>query len=631
MRFRLCILILLTMLATTFAGSSLYAQKSKKKQQQEEPPTEMTPEVTQKIMLKHDPRNFRKPNIRKELDTSREKPWSSKHTGHRPDSLAEPIDIVKDTTMEIIPGRTMIYLERSNLVRFDNELMPDIQILEGDVLLRHEDALLWCDSAYLNQVTNSFEAFGHVKMKQADTLTITAKHLIYHGDTKIAYLHQNVKMRNRKVTLETDTLTYERGTNIGYYTCGGVLNDERNHLVSKHGYYHSDTKLAEFKYDVVGTNEDSRIESDTLTYNTDNKVAGIVGPTIIYHQAHDDPDSVLTVIHSSRGWYDTNANQAELLDHSLIIHDKHNFITSDTIFYDNKKGYGKMFTNMETNDTTNKMILQGNYGFYQEEGEIMLATDSARIIDYSRKDSLFAHADTLYSFAVDTNKVALAYHNGRIYSNDFQAVSDSIVFNTVDSITHLMQLPIAWQDSMQITGDTIRIYPKGDEIDHIHVKGNAIIVQQEDTIHFSQISGKDIIAYVLDGDIEHLEVMGNAESIMYPKEDDGTLIGLNKMMSSYIHAFFRDGDIWKVKVFPSPQANMYPMEQINEGMLKLANFTWQIEVRPKDKQDIFSRPKRATREELEAQKRAIREQEKAEKRKKRLEDATNSDNQEQEE
>ena len=131
--------------------------------------------------------------------------------------------------------------------------------------------------------------------------------------------------------------------------------------------------------------------------------------------------------------------------------------------------------------------------------------------------------------------------------------------------------------------------------------------------------------------MEHIEVIGNAESIMFPKEDDGTLIGLNKMASSYIYAYFRNGDIWKVKVFPSPQANMYPMDQVHEGMLKLANFTWQIEVRPKDRDDIFNRPKRATKEELEAQRREIREREKAEKRKKRMEDASDSDNQEQEE
>lgn len=575
---------------------------------------------------------FHKARFNGAMDPSRNRPWSSKRGHNHPDTLATPQDIVKDTTMNIPKGRTMIYLEHSDLVRFDQEMKPDTMILEGNVLFRHDDALLWCDSAYLNQVTNSFEAFGRVKMKQADTLTITARHLIYDGNTKTAYLHEKVKMQNRKVTLETDSMTYERERDLGYYTCGGVLKDERNKLVSRHGYYHTDTKLAEFKYNVVGTNEDTRMVGDTLTYNTDTKVAGIVGPTEIYYQDHADPDSVLTVIYSSLGWYDTQSDQAELLDHSLIVHDKHNFISSDTLFYDNKKGYGKMFNHMEMNDTTNKMILQGNYGFYQEDGEIMLATDSARIIDYSREDSTFAHADTLYSFAVnDTNKVALAYHNCRVFSKEYQAVCDSIVFNTVDSITHLLQIPILWQDSMQVTGDTIRIYPKNDEIDHIHVKGNAIIVQQEDTIHFDQISGKDIIGYVMDGEMEHIEVIGNAESIMFPKEDDGTLIGLNKMASSYIYAYFRNGDIWKVKVFPSPQANMYPMDQVHEGMLKLANFTWQIEVRPKDRDDIFNRPKRATKEELEAQRREIREREKAEKRKKRMEDASDSDNQEQEE
>jgi len=629
MNFRKFILSFLLLMAMTAICGTLNAQKDDKKQAGS--PTELTPSMAQNVLRQNDPRFFKKPNFRPGMDTKRNHPWSSKRAGHHPDSLATPVDIEKDTTMVVEKGRTMVYLERSELVRFDDEIMPDVQILEGNVLLRHEDALLWCDSAYLNQLTNSFEAFGHVKMKQADTLTITAGHLIYNGDTKIAYLHDKVKMRNRKVTLETDTLTYERDSNIGYYKCGGVLKDEKNKLISRHGYYHSDTKLAEFKYDVVGTNEDTKMVGDTLTYNTDNKVAGIVGPTEIYYQDHKDPDSVLTVIYSSLGWYDTKADQAELLNHSLIIHDKHNFIEGDTIFFDNKKGYGKMFTNMEMNDTTNKMILQGNYGFYQEEGEIMLATDSARIIDYSRPDSVFAHADTLYSFEVnDSNKVALAYHNGRIYSKDYQAVSDSILFNTVDSITHLMQLPILWQDSMQVTGDTIRIYPKGESIDYIHIKGNAIIIQQEDTIYFDQISGKDIFAFVFDGDIEHVEVIGNAESIMFPKEDDGTFIGLNRMQSSYIHAFFRDGDIWKVKVFPSPQANMFPMDQINDGMLKLANFTWQIEARPKDKEDIFNRPKRYTKAELEAQRRAIREKEKAEKRKKRMEDASDSDNQEQE-
>lgn len=568
-----------------------------------------------------------KPGFDRNADVSKKHNWGSlKKQGPRPDSIASPVEIEKDTSIKVEKGKTMIYLERSNLIRFDNEALPDVQVLEGNVLLRHEDAHLYCDSAYLNQVTNSFEAFGRVKMTQGDTLVITAKHLIYNGNTKTAYLHEKVKMKNRDVVLTTDTLTFEREKNLGYYTCGGTLKDKKNTLVSKNGYYHSDTKLAEFKYDVLAYNEDTRIESDTLTYNTSTEIAGMVGPTVIHNIDHDDPDSVETVIYSDLGWYDTANDQAELLNHSQIVHDKHNFLTGDTIFYDNDKGFGKCFHNIEMNDTSNKMMLTGHYGYYQESGEIMLVTDSARIINYQDEDTIFAHADTLYSFAVDTNKVAIAYHNARIYSKEYQAISDSVMFNTIDSVTHLMQIPILWNEEMQVTGDTIRIYPKNeDEIDRMHVKGNAMVVQKEDSIHFDQISGKDLIGYLFDNELEHVEVLGNAESIFFPTDED-QLIGLNKMQSSYMNVYFKDGEVDRIKVFPSPTAVMYPMEQVIEPMLKLANFTWQIEARPKDKDDIFTRPKRATKEEIEAQKKEIREKEKAEKRKKRMENEANSDN-----
>lgn len=582
--------------------------------QGDKPPTELKEAAPR-------PKVFSKPGFLRPVmvNQKRTDPWSSNaRRRHHPDTIAASKPLAKDTTIVIDPGKSLVFLERSNLIRFDNEILPDIQVLEGNVLLRHEGALLYCDSAYLNQSTNSFEAFGRVRMEQGDTLVVTAENLLYDGNRKTAYLRYKVRLRNRNVTLETDSMTYERDINLGYYKCGGTMNDGRTTLLSRHGYYHTDTKMAELKYDVVGYNEDSRIESDTLTYNTDTKVAGLVGPTVIYNQDHDDPDSVLTVIHSDLGWYDTGLDQAELLNHSQVIHDRDNFITGDTIFYDNRNGFGKMFSNIEMNDTTNHMMLRGHYGFYQEDGEIALVTDSACFINYARPDTIFAHADTLYSFAVDSNKVALAYHNGRIYSKQYQAVSDSIVFNTVDSITHLLQIPLFWSDSIQVTGDTVRIYPKGEALDYAHVKGNATIIQQRDSIHFNQISGKDILAYLADSTIEHIEVLGNAESIFYP-EDKGRFIGLNHMTSSSMFAYFLNGDIHRINVFPKPHATLYPMEKINENMLKLANFTWQIETRPKDRDDIFNRPKRASKEELEDQKRDLREKQKAERRKKRAE------------
>ena len=129
-----------------------------------------------------------------------------------------------------------------------------------------------------------------------------------------------------------------------------------------------------------------------------------------------------------------------------------------------------------------------------------------------------------------------------------------------------------------------------------------------------------IIRYCIESNIYDniFDSLEKVESIFYP-EDKGRFIGLNHMTSSSMYAYFKDGEIHRINVFPQPHATLYPMEKIDENMLKLSNFTWQIETRPVDKDDIFNRPKRATKEELEEQKRELREKQKAERRKKRAE------------
>ena len=60
----------------------------------------------------------------------------------------------------------MVYLEHSQTLSFDQERIADAQILNGDVVFRHEDALMYCDSAYFYEKTNSLDAFGHVRFVQ---------------------------------------------------------------------------------------------------------------------------------------------------------------------------------------------------------------------------------------------------------------------------------------------------------------------------------------------------------------------------------------------------------------------------------------------------------------------------------
>ena len=65
---------------------------------------------------------------------------------------------------------SLVFLENSETLTFDEKRLPDAQILRGNVRFRHDSVLMYCDSAYFFEKDNSLHAFGHVHMVQGDTL-----------------------------------------------------------------------------------------------------------------------------------------------------------------------------------------------------------------------------------------------------------------------------------------------------------------------------------------------------------------------------------------------------------------------------------------------------------------------------
>ena len=506
--------------------------------------------------------------------------------------------------------QTLIYLEQSNLVQFDNDNLPNIQVLTGNVILRHDDIYLYCDSAHLNQNTNSFQAFKNVKIQQGDSLTIHSNLLNYNGNTRIAHLYHNVKLIHHEVTLYTDTLTYNRNKDLGYYTCGGKLIDSQNTLTSQHGYYHSNTKTAEFNHNVIGKNTNSTLTSDTLTYNTQTKIATILGPTTIQHT-----DS--TTIYAEQGWYNTTTDQSQLLKNPIINHQNGKTLQGDTIYYNKQTGIGQAYHNITLKDTINKISLHGHYAYHKEQGEISIITDSALMIQYTQNDTTYIHSDTIYTYTQNpNNKTTIAYHNVRLYNKQYQSVCDSLTYSTTDSIIHLMQIPIIWNQDQQITGDTIHIHTHNQDIDKMHIIGNAIMIQQHDTTHYNQVSGKEIIAHIQNQQLNHVNILGNVESIFYPTDQD-QIIGLNSIKSTYMTIHFNQGKLDRFIVYPSPTATMHPISQITPNMLYLPNYTWQNNIRPTSKNDIFRHPQRLTQEQINTQRQEIKQQEQQERKNKR--------------
>ncbi len=496
-----------------------------------------------------------------------------------------------------------VYLVHSDNLHYDQYQNGDAQVLDGNVHFRHNGADLYCDSAHFYETSNSFEAFGHVKMVQGDTLRLTSDYAYYDGTDLLAQARYNVVLKHRKSTLYTDSLDYDRMYNFGNFFEGGKLVDGSSVLTSDWGEYHTDTKMAIFYYDVRLKDKNMYLTTDSLYYDTQTSRAHIVGPSNI--------TSGNSHIYSEDGYYNTKTEQSELFGRS-VIRDGSKTLIGDSVYHNAHDGTNYAFMNVIYNDTLNKNMLMGDYCEYNDSTGYAMSTKKAVAIDYSQKDSLYMHADTfkIFTFNIRTDSVYRkihAYNKVRAYRRDIQAVCDSLVYNSQDSCMTMYKDPIVWNMNQQLFGEEIRVYMKDSTIDHAHVINQAFSVEQmPDSVHFNQVSSKEMKAFFLKGEIRETQAIDNVLIVYYPvDESDSTLIGLNYTETPLMKMFLENRKMKKIWM-EKPTGVLYPMSQIPPDKYFLPQYAWFDYVRPLNKEDIFNwRPKKAGTELKEQKRREI--------------------------
>ncbi len=479
-----------------------------------------------------------------------------------------------------------VYLVHADQLSYNEFENPNAQILNGKVHFKHQGAQLYCDSALFYETSNSFEAFGHVKMYQGDTLSLFSDYAYYDGNEQMAEARRNVVMKHRKnTTLYTDSLNFDRLYNIGYFFEGGKLVDGKTTLTADWGDYDTETKMADFNYNVRMRGKDYYLTSDTLHYDTDKSLAHVTGPSHI--------TSGSSRIYTEDGYYDTRNERSQLYGRSTMRNNGRTMV-GDSVYHDSKKGTSEAFNNVVYIDSINKNMLTGDYCWYDETTGYALATKRAVAIDYSQKDSLYMHADTfkIYTFNINTDSVYRkihAYNKVRAYRIDVQAVCDSLVYNSKDSCMTMYRDPIVWNNNQQLLGEVIEVYMKDSTINRAHVIGQAFSIEQmPDTVHYNQVSSKEMFAYFKHGEIDEAEANDNVLVVYYPvEESDSSLLGLNYTETSRLRMFMENRKMKKIWM-PKAEGVMYPMTQIPPDKKFLPNFAWFDYVRPLDKDDIFN-------------------------------------------
>ena len=475
--------------------------------------------------------------------------------------------------------RTLIHIEHAN--QLHKTAGSEAVRLIGNVHIRHDSTHFYCDSAYYYEAMNSFDAFQNVHIKINDSIDMYSRTMKYDGNTRFAEFFNDVRMMDDSTLLRTEYMTYDRDLHLASYPHHGVTTRGDKKLVSEIGFYRDDMKEFRFFKTVEVTSPKYQLFTDTLFYNTRIEKMWFQGPTTI---VNDD-----NRMEGTHGYYLTERDLA-FLDEDPVMYNKTQEMTADSMLYDRQRGFAKAMNNIQMTDTAYKVILRGQYAEVWEKIGLSFATDSAYAVYYDGGDSLFIASDTMfYHFKTDLNEEEkiIGRRHVRFYKSDMQGQCDTMVYNMADSIIKMRVDPVLWTDNSQITGNHIDIKTANHAIDSLFQKGNAFIISKDSIEGYNQINGNEMVSKFKDNSISHVNVTESSKVISWLREDDGSLIGINKSSSTNMRIEMQDQSISLIKYYQSIDETLYPEENLKEKDRYLEGFIWREDERPKDKEEIF--------------------------------------------
>ncbi|GAA4242434.1 MULTISPECIES: OstA-like protein [Winogradskyella] len=396
----------------------------------------------------------------------------------------------------------------------------------------HEGVNMWCDKAIYYQDQDFIEAFSNVVMKQGDSINMVAKYVEYSGKTQLAFASGDVVLTEPQSTLKTDTLWFNRTRQQAYYNTGGtVVRDSSGTITSQIGRYYMNTSKYQFVKDVVLVNPQYTLNTERLDFYTENGHAYLFGPSTIVGET--------SKVYCERGFYNTNNDTGHFQRNAKIDYENRT-VEGDSLYFDRNKNFASATNNITVTDTLNKSIVKGHYAEVWREKDSMYITKRALAITVQEKDSVYMHADTLLVTGKEDHRITRAFYNVKLYKSDLAGKSDSIHVDHKTGLTQMINLsrfsstdafaiqrkPVLWNIENQMTGDTIHL-----------------------------------ISNVKTEQLDSLKVFNNAFLV---SKDTISKDGFNQIKGQQLIGLFKDNELYNVDVLKNAETIRYLRNDDNE-------------------------------------------------------------------
>lgn len=487
-------------------------------------------------------------------------------------------------------GKFVQVIKANKFIRIKQEVGGDLNLLVGNVLMKQNNTLFYCDSAIQNVFTNQVEAFGNIHINDNDSVFTYSQYMKYDGNVKIAQLKNKVRLTDGKGVLTTEALDYQVDQQIGTYLDGGKVVNGESVLTSKIGIYYAVTKEVYFQKNVKLVDPEYRMTTDSLLYNVNTEVANFVSPTTI--------NDGKTKIETKSGSYDLKNGQASFTKRPIII-DSVQTVIADSIFYNKISQEGIASGDVTYRDSAQGISMRAGAAQFNNQSKSINAFKRPIMALKQNTDSIYIAADTLFSaylkkdstkkIMVDTIRFFRAYYDVKIFSDSLQGKSDSLYYSAFDSTFSFYKDPVIWAQGSQISGDTIYLVTKNKKPDQVFVNENAYSINRTNEGLFNQLKGTNLNGQFINGEIDFLRAKGNSESLYYLQDDDSSYIGMNYAMADAITMKFINKELKRVSWVNSVSGTTFPMNKIPDDKKQLRNFKWQDALRPKTLADLYKK------------------------------------------
>jgi len=452
------------------------------------------------------------------------------------------------------------------------------------VRFEHQGADLWCDIAIFYQKENRLRAIGNILLQQGDSIEMVSGNIDYDGNIKLAKAWDNVVLTNTDMTLRTDTLYWDREKQEAYYKDFGTVIDSANTLTSEIGRYYMTQKKYQFLDSVHLKNPEYIMDSEQLDYYTNSKHAYMYGPSTITGEAYK--------IYCERGFYDTKIESGYGIKNTKINYNNR-IIEGDSLFFDKAREFASATNNITITDTINNSIIRAHYAEVFKAKDSVFATKRAVAISAAQEplDSLYIHGDTLMITGKPEARILRAFRNAKFYKKDLSGKCDSIYSSQKTGLTQLITNPILWNIENQMTGDSIHLISnlETEQMDSLKIINNAFIISMDTIgkVGYNQAKGINLFGKFIDNELKTIDLEQNTEVIYYLYNDDDELVGINKNKCSKIRLLMANNDIEDITFFIDPDGDIFPKKDMAENEKLLKGFIWRGEERIMTKDDIF--------------------------------------------